>query len=290
MTERTGTETRDGDADAPVDRADRWQDRLAIPVLIAALASVPAVFLTLFDDPYETVGSTINSISGGVLIAEAVVLFAVSQNRARWLREHLWLVGLAVLMVPAVLFAIGPVQLLRLLRVVGALRIIRVRRIFKAGRIVRERAGLNRWWQRVVGFGISALVAGFVAMVLADPTSQSRQLLDGAVDRLGVAGVLVAGTVLAAATWVVFTNRRDERRAEAASGEAASGEAASSEAASSETASSETAEPDPGDPDPDDPDPDGDPGGAGRPERGRSRDSARTGGEAGETGATRQRG
>jgi len=34
----------------PVDeRYERWEDRLAWPVLIAALASVPAVFLTLLD-------------------------------------------------------------------------------------------------------------------------------------------------------------------------------------------------------------------------------------------------
>ena len=199
--------------DEPVDRADRWQDKLAVPVLIAALASVPAVFLTLFDDPYETVGSTINMISGGVLVAEAVVLFAVSDHRLRWLRRNWWLVGLAVVIVPAVIYAVAPVQLLRVLyvlRAVGALRIIRVKRIFKAGRILRQRAGLNRWWQRAVGFLVSALIAVFVAIVLADPSSQSRQLVDGAIDRLGVAGALAAGGLLAGATWVVLRARRDE--------------------------------------------------------------------------------
>jgi CsoR family transcriptional regulator, copper-sensing transcriptional repressor len=211
VSEEPDTETRAADeGDEPVDRADRWQQKLAIPVLVAALASVPAVFLTLFDDPLDSVGSTVNMISGGVLIAEAVVLFAVSEHRLTWLREHIWLVALAVLMVPAVIFAVGPVQLLRLLRVVGALRIIRVRRIFKAGRIVRERAGLDRWWQRIVGFGITALVASFVGIVLADPSSQSRQLLDGAIDVVGIPGVAIAGLVLGGATWIVLTARRDE--------------------------------------------------------------------------------
>jgi CsoR family transcriptional regulator, copper-sensing transcriptional repressor len=207
---RTGTVTDDGDGS--VDRADRWQERLAIPVLVAALASVPAIFLTLFDDPYETVGSTVNMISGGVLVAEAVVLLAVSQHRLTWLRNNLWLVGLAVVMIPAVVFAVGPVQLLRLLRVFGALRIIRVRRIFKAGQILRRRAGLNRWWQRVVGFVISGLVAAFVAMLLADPSSESRQLLETAVDRFGWAGVVAAGLVLAGSTWVVLRYRDDDGR------------------------------------------------------------------------------
>jgi CsoR family transcriptional regulator, copper-sensing transcriptional repressor len=215
MSEDAATEVDVADAagDDPVDRADRWQERLALPVLIAALASVPAVFLTLFDDPFETVGSTVNMVSGGVLVAEAVVLFAVADHRLRWLRRNWWLVALAVVIVPAVIYAVAPVQLLRLLyvlRAVGALRIIRVKRIFKAGRILRNRAGLNRWWQRVIGFLVSGLIAVFVAIVLADPSSQSRQLLDGAIDRLGVAGILAAGALLAGATWVVFRARGEE--------------------------------------------------------------------------------
>lgn len=195
--------------DGRVDRADRVAERLALPVLIAALASVPAVFLTLMDEPYQSAGSALNTVSGGVLIAETVVLFAVSDQRLRWVRRNLWLVALAVVMIPAVIFAVGPVQLLRLIRLVGALRIIRVGRIFKAGRIVRQRAGLNAVWQRLIGAVLVALVAAFVALVLSDPTSQSRQLLDGAVDRIGVIGVLLAGTVLAVATYIVRTNRDD---------------------------------------------------------------------------------
>ncbi len=197
--------------DEPADRADRVAERLAMPVLIAALASVPAVFLTLMDEPYQSAGSTLNTISGGVLIAETVVLFAVSDQRLTWVRRNLWLVALAVVMIPAVIFAVGPVQLLRLVRVVGALRIIRVGRIFKAGRIVRERAGLDAIWQRIIGAVLVTLVASFVALVLSDPTSQSRQLLDGAVERIGVIGVLLAGTVLAVATYIVRTNRNEER-------------------------------------------------------------------------------
>lgn len=210
MSEYPRTETVAGDGGASVDRAERWQEQLAVPVIVAALASVPAIFLTLFDDPYATVGNTVNMISGGVLIAEAVVLFAVSEDRLTWLRNNLWLAALAAVMIPAVIFAVGPVQLLRLVRVFGALRIIRVRRIFKAGKILRRRAGLNRWWQRVIGFLISALVAAFVGMLLADPSSQSRQVLDEGIDRFGWGGVVVAGLLLAGATWVVFRARDED--------------------------------------------------------------------------------
>lgn len=196
----------------PVDRADRVAERLAAPVLIAALASVPAVFLTLFGDPYHAVGSALNTLSGGVLIAETVVLLAVSEDRIAWVRRNPWLVLLTIIMIPAVIFAVGPVQLLRLVRVFGAFRIIRVGRIFKAGRILRERAELDAVWQRVVSGVLVVLVATFVALVLADPTSESRRLLDGAVDRVGVLGVLLAGTVLGVATYIVKTHRDDDDR------------------------------------------------------------------------------
>jgi CsoR family transcriptional regulator, copper-sensing transcriptional repressor len=193
------------------DRADRLQERLAVPVMVAALASVPAVFLTLFDGTAETVGSTINSASGAVLVAEAIVLFAVSQDRIAWLKRNWWLVALAIVIVPAVLFALAPVQLLRvgaqLVRMVGALRILRVRRILKAGRILRRRAGLDRAWQRVLGVAVSLLVAGFVAVVLADPTSSAHEFLDRFVDMQGWVLPVLAGVLLGAATFVVMRNQ-----------------------------------------------------------------------------------
>jgi hypothetical protein len=149
-----------------------------------------------------------------VLVAETLVLFVVSQHRIAWLKRNRLLVLIALLIIPAVVFAVGPVQLLRLtrvahlLRVVGALRIIRVTRILKAGRILRERAGLDQSWQRVIGIAATLLTAAFVALVLTDPTSTSRELLDGAVERRGWIGVVVAGLVLGVATFVVVQSRR----------------------------------------------------------------------------------
>jgi hypothetical protein len=101
-------------------------------------------------------------------------------------------------------------RLLRVVRVVGALRIIRVGRILKAGRIVRERSGLDRGWQRAIGVLVTLACAGFVAIVLGDPTSTTRRFLDDAVQRLGWLAVLLAGALLAVATYVVRTAR--ERR------------------------------------------------------------------------------
>jgi CsoR family transcriptional regulator, copper-sensing transcriptional repressor len=192
------------------DRADRVAERLAVPVLIAALASVPAVFLTLFDDPWQGIGNGINLVSGGVIVLETVVLLVLTDDRRAWLRRHWWLVALAIVIIPAVLFAFAPVQLLRLTQLVrfaGALRIVRVGRIFKAGKIVRERAGLDQGWQRAIGIGATVLCAAFVGIVLADPTSASREVLNSMVDTVGVPGVLVAGLLLGVATFLVRTDR-----------------------------------------------------------------------------------
>lgn len=194
----------------------RWEERFAVPVLVAALASVPAVFLTLLDDPAETIGNIVNWATGAVLVAETVVLFAVSESKRSWLSKHLGLVLLTVGVVVAVALAVGPVQLLRLLRVFGALRIIRAGRIVKAARILRARAGLTGPWTKVASVAAGVLVAAFVAVVLADPTSRSRQLLEqwtGELDGGVLAALaLVAGLLLAAATYVVMRQRQAERR------------------------------------------------------------------------------
>ncbi|WP_010523858.1 hypothetical protein [Nesterenkonia sp. F] len=205
-------QSRDDRQHAAQAREEQWERRLAVPVLVAALASVPAVFLTLFDQPYATAGTVINWIAGGVLIAETVVLFAVSGDKIDWVRRHKWLVALTVAVVVAVVFAVGPVQLLRLLRIVGALRIIRAGRIIKAGRILQERMGLTGRWSRVPAVLASVLVAAFVAVVLSDPTSQTRAIIEGLIGRTGgTTAALIAGIVLAGATFVVMRRRNEDQ-------------------------------------------------------------------------------
>jgi CsoR family transcriptional regulator, copper-sensing transcriptional repressor len=189
------------------ERQERVERAIALPVLIAALASVPAVFLTLFDGRLAQTGSILNGISGAVLIAEAVVLFAVAPNKRQWLGDNRWLVALAIAVLLAVVFAIGPVQLLRLVRVFGALRIIRVKRIFKAGNIVQERYGTDQRWQRITTVLVTVLCAAFVAIVLADPTSQSRIWAESAYGWLGPVRALLAGAIIAGATFIVARRR-----------------------------------------------------------------------------------
>ncbi len=198
--------------DAEPEPEEHWEQRLALPVLIAALASVPAVFLTLLESPYDTVGSVVNWLSGAVLVAEAVVLFAVSRDKRGWVRKHKGLLLLTAGVILGIVLAIGPVQVLRLLRVVGALRLVRAGRIVKAGRIMRDRLRLTGPWSKVPSVIATLLVAAFVAVVLADPTSRSRELLERWVgDTWQVVLSVVAGALLAVATFFVVRRQQNDR-------------------------------------------------------------------------------
>ncbi|RFU21242.1 hypothetical protein [Geodermatophilus marinus] len=187
-------------------REQRWQDRLALPVLVAALASVPAMFLSIAEGVWGTAGRVVDVASGVVLVAETVVLFAVTGDRRAWIRGHLGLIGMTLLVVLAVVFALGPVQVLRLARTVGALRVLRAGRIVKAARAVRQRTGWTGPFSHVFAVAAGLLVAVFVGVVLADPTSQTRLLLERWVD-LGIPAVVVlsvvAGLLLGGATWLL---------------------------------------------------------------------------------------
>lgn len=171
------------------------------------------MFLTTMDGAPEQVGSAINLATLVVFMAETLVLLVLSRDRLDWIRRHRFAVGITLASIPAVIFAVGPVQVLRLLRVVrifGALRILRVRRIIKAGRVLRVRAGLTGWAWRATFLVLSLASAVFVAFVLADPTSTSRQAIDATIGRFGFVVTLLAGALLGGATYVVARARASD--------------------------------------------------------------------------------
>ncbi|TYP90758.1 hypothetical protein [Blastococcus xanthinilyticus] len=188
-------------------REERWQERLALPVLVAALASLPAMFLTVADGALGTAGHVVDIASGAVLVAETVILFAVAESKRAWIRGHLGLIALTVVVVVAVVFALGPAQVLRLVRTVGALRILRAGRIVKAARSVGDRLGFTGRIAHLASAGAGLLVAVFVGVVLADPTSRSHDLLTAVLGDIGTPAIVglsaVAGVVLGVATYLL---------------------------------------------------------------------------------------
>ncbi|WP_324273513.1 hypothetical protein [Blastococcus brunescens] len=188
-------------------REERWQERLALPVLVAALASIPAMFLTVAEGTLATAGHVVDIISGAVLVAETVILLVVAENKRAWIRGHLGLIALTLAVVVAVVLALGPVQILRLVRTVGALRILRAGRIVKAARSVSDRMGFTGRLAHVAAAGAGLLVAVFVGVVLADPTSRSRDLVSAVLGDVSTPVIVVlsgvAGVILGVATYLL---------------------------------------------------------------------------------------
>lgn len=177
-----------------------------MPVLIAALVSIPAVFLTFLSEPWADAGRVINFLSGLVLVGETLILLVIAPDKIAWFKRHLWLVVLTILIVLGVVFALGPVQLFRLIRLIGALRILRTGRIIKAGRLLSGH--IEGAWNRFAALGVSILVAIFVAATLADPSSTVRGLLRNVLPfQFGPIAIVISGLVLAGATFIVLFDR-----------------------------------------------------------------------------------
>lgn len=198
------------------DRADAVERLFTGPVIAAAIASVPAMLLTTMDGAAQQIGSTINVLTLVVFLSETAVLLALTRDRIDWARRHRFTLLVTLASIPAVVLAVGPVQVLRLVRLVrlvGALRILRVRRIVRAGRVLRTRAGLTGWAWRATFLLLSGLAAIFVAFVLADPSSPTRQVIDTSVGRFGTLATVAAGLILGFATFIVVRARRTDEPA-----------------------------------------------------------------------------
>lgn len=187
------------------ERAERWEQRLAIPVLLAALVSVPAIFLMATADGVpETVGRALNWASMVVLLGESLVLVLLSKDVAEWVRAHRWELLLAAVTVPAVVFAVGPVQILRVILAVGTLRVLRVRRILRAGRVLLRRLQLGARRRKAVVVGVLLLAGTFVAVVLANPSSKTRRFLSLLAGQIGLIPTILVALMLVGTLYVII--------------------------------------------------------------------------------------
>lgn len=207
------------------DRSAELEQRFSLPVIIAAIASIPAVFLSMMDGTAQTVGNVINYTTLAVFAAEFLTLLWAAEDKRRWVREHKFVILVLLAAIPAVILFVGAVQALRLghlitrflsgithvvsgathfltgaTRFVTGLKIAQLRRLFRAFCKLRERTGLRGWrWNAVRGgFVVVGLVG--LGLVLADPDSDTRQFLDDLVGAYGVA--VLVGLVLAVAALV----------------------------------------------------------------------------------------
>lgn len=185
-------------------------------MVIAVLASIPAVFLTIWSDgQYALAGKIVGWASGAVLWAEMVILLLAAENKRDWLWRHKWLIAVCALTLVSLVVAAGGAQLLRLLRVIGSIRLLRAKRIITAAQVLDRRFSLGLWWRSVLFSFFGVVAAVFVAVVLADPTSEYLGLLDWLGHNLELVPIFIAGAVLAGATWLVVRSRSEDEENEA---------------------------------------------------------------------------
>jgi hypothetical protein len=190
------------------------QFKLRIPVIVAVCVSIPAVFLTVgADGDLASTGKVIGWVAGAVLWFESVILLLAAEHKREWLWRHKWMILVCVLTLVSLVAAAGGAQVLRLAYLVGTLRVLRAKRIIDAAGILGRRLSLGLWWKTGLFTGAGVVAAVTAAVLLLDPHAEYRELLHWLDANLRLLPILLAGAVLAVATWAVFRNRGAAKRA-----------------------------------------------------------------------------
>lgn len=114
-------------------RSRRVAARFEVPVLLAALATIPALLLEQGHpaEPWRMVAQIADWVIWFVFAVELVVLLAVVPSRKRWLRDNPVDVAIVILTLPFLSGAIQSVRVLRLLRLLRLARVAPIaRRLF----------------------------------------------------------------------------------------------------------------------------------------------------------------
>jgi voltage-gated potassium channel len=112
------------------ERSSRIAARLELPLLVAALLTVPAIALeqSHVSSPWDSVATALNWVIWTTFVADVVVMLHVVPDRRAWLRSHPLELAIVVLtppFMPASLQAARVFRLLRLLRLVKGAAIAR---------------------------------------------------------------------------------------------------------------------------------------------------------------------
>lgn len=130
------------------ERSERWQRRFNIPVIVAALATVPLLLLEQrhHGEPLQTILQLCDWMVWGIFAVELAVMLAVAPSRWHYVRAHPLQVSVVVLTVPFWSTALQSLRVLRLLQLV---------RLGRIGPVVRRMFTLD-------GIRYAAVLAGVV--------------------------------------------------------------------------------------------------------------------------------
>lgn len=184
------------------------QFKLRVPVILAVCASVPAVFLTVWGEgDLAFTGKIIGWVAGAVLWFESVALLLAARHKRQWLWHHKWMLTVCALTLLSLVVAAGGAQVLRLAYLLGSVRVLRAKRIIDAAGVLGRRLSLGIWWKSGLFTGAGVITAAIAAVLLVEPNAEYRELLSWLDANLRLLPIVLAGAVLAVATWAVFRNR-----------------------------------------------------------------------------------
>src|SRR5262245_38816230 len=151
-------------------RAERVQRFFKVPVIVAALLSLPVIVIeeTSTSEPVHAITLAVDWAIWSVFVAEVVAMLWVVPNRWRWLAQNP-LDVVIVLLTPPV-FPPG----LQSLRVPRLLRLVRLLKLAQVSRRLFSRQGIRY----AALLALLTLIGGGAAFVAAE-TSQHLSLWDG---------------------------------------------------------------------------------------------------------------
>jgi voltage-gated potassium channel len=146
------------------ERAERLAARLELPVLVAALLTIPAILVeeSSFGGPWEGIARVLDWAIWLAFAGEAAAMLAVVDDRRRWLREHPLDLAIVVLTPPFLPAALQAARVFRLLRVLRLLKLATLARRTFSTEGVRDAAVL-------AGIAVLGGGAAYAALEKTDP-------------------------------------------------------------------------------------------------------------------------
>jgi voltage-gated potassium channel len=120
------------------------QERLAVPLLVAALLTIPAIAIEQSDvgQPWDTIASVLNWVIWTAFLGEAILMLRLVDDRWRWVREHPLEVAIVILTPPFLPASMQAARVFRLLRLLRLLRLGMLVRRFLSTEGIRDAAVL----------------------------------------------------------------------------------------------------------------------------------------------------
>jgi voltage-gated potassium channel len=126
------------------DRAERMERRLELPLLLAALLTIPTIAIEQSNagQPWDTIAIGLNWTIWLAFVAEMVLMLRVVSDRGRWLRAHPLDLAIVILTPPFLPASLQAARVFRLLRLLRLLMVAKLSRRLLSTEGVRDAAVL----------------------------------------------------------------------------------------------------------------------------------------------------